>query len=270
MTEQFVKERKYLKAVSETTLAWYRISFKAFEHALDSTETINQRIIELRERGVKPVSINTYLRAVKAYWLWQGKKWEVGRLKEESKILNTFSPHQVNQFLKSRSGRTHTLICLLFDSGLRISEALSLKKEDIDLDGFTLRVLGKGGKHRLVPFSAEFRKILFRYLVKFPSQNYIFATRNNTKLTVRNFLRDFKKLGHQLGIKNVRVSPHTIRHTFSVFYLRNGGNVEYLRKILGHSNITTTQKYLSSLGVEDLAVVHNNLSPLSQIHSSRY
>jgi len=261
-TDKFINERKYLKAVTPCTLAWYKQSFKAFEDALETTEEIKQRIVELRERGTKPVSINTYLRAVKAYWLWQGKKWEVGHLNEESKILSTFSPHQVNQFLKSRPGRTHTLVCLLFDSGLRISEALSLKKEDIDLDGFTLRVLGKGGKHRLVPFSAEFRKILFRYLVKFPSQNYVFATRNNTKLTVRNFLRDFKKLGHQLGVKNVRISPHTCRHSFAVNWLRRGGNLYSLQRILGHSSITTTERYCRSLGIEDIIKEHSSRSLL--------
>jgi len=74
-TEQFIQERRYLKAASEATITWYRNSFRVFEGALDSTATINARIIELRNRGVKPVSINTWLRCIKAYYLWQGKKW---------------------------------------------------------------------------------------------------------------------------------------------------------------------------------------------------
>jgi hypothetical protein len=82
MTEKFIQERKYLKAVSEKTLLWYKDSFRAFEGALDSTETINARIVELRMRGVKPVSVNTWLRCIKAYYLWQGKEWKVSKLKE--------------------------------------------------------------------------------------------------------------------------------------------------------------------------------------------
>ena len=64
-TERFIQERKYLKAVTPKTLAWYRNSFRAFEGALESAAAINARIVELRERGVKPVSINTWLRCIK-------------------------------------------------------------------------------------------------------------------------------------------------------------------------------------------------------------
>jgi integrase/recombinase XerD len=64
-------------------------------------------------------------------------------------------------------------------------------------------------------------------------------------------------------IAGVRTSWHTLRHTFSVGYLRNGGNLYYLQRILGHSSITTTERYLRSLGIEDLLKVHDGLSLLS-------
>lgn len=67
MTEDFIKERTYLKGISPNTIAWYRDSFKAFQGATDSKPAIVQRIGELMQRGVKPVSINTYLRCVNAY-----------------------------------------------------------------------------------------------------------------------------------------------------------------------------------------------------------
>jgi integrase/recombinase XerD len=85
----------------------------------------------------------------------------------------------------------------------------------------------------------------------------------NTPVTVRNFERDLKVLGAKLGISGVRFSPHTLRHTFACEYLRRGGNLEYLRRILGHSSILTTQKYLRSLGVADLQAAHEGLSPLT-------
>jgi hypothetical protein len=72
-TDKFIEERKYLKGVTEKTLAWYGASFHAFERALETEEQVKQRIVELRQRGVKPVSVNTYLRCIKAYFTWQGK-----------------------------------------------------------------------------------------------------------------------------------------------------------------------------------------------------
>lgn len=92
----------------------------------------------------------------------------------------------------------------------------------------------------------------------------VFASKLQNKLATRNVLRDLKKLGKKLAAKGVRFSPHTLRHTSADSYLRNGGNIEYLRRILGHSSILTTQKYLKSLGIEDLQAVHNNHSPLSR------
>ena len=75
--EAFIQGRKYLKAVSDKTLAWYKDSFRAFEGALDTEAQVKQRIVEIRQCGVKPVSVNSWLRCVKAYWLWQGKEGSV-------------------------------------------------------------------------------------------------------------------------------------------------------------------------------------------------
>jgi hypothetical protein len=72
-TAKFIEERKYLKGVTEKTLHWYQYSFRAFEGALNTEDQIKQRIVELPNRGVKPISVNTYLRCIKAYFLWQGK-----------------------------------------------------------------------------------------------------------------------------------------------------------------------------------------------------
>ena len=73
-----------------------------------------------------------------------------------------------------------------------------------------------------------------------------------------------KQLSKKINITGIRFSPHTLRHTFAVNYLRRGGNLFYLSKILGHSSVTTTQKYLQSLGIEDLQAAHNKLSLLGR------
>lgn len=271
MTEQFIQERKYLKAVSDKTLAWYKDSFKAFAGALDSTETINARIVEMRKRGVKPVSINTYLRCIKAYYLWQGKEWKVSRLKEEQKILATLTPAHVASLLNYRPKppqtnlvRAHLVALTILDTGLRASEVLGLSKENVDFDNLVLKVVGKGKKDRLIPFSLELRKSLWRYSVKSIDTRYLFGTKNQTKVSVRNLERDFKVLGKKCAITGVRFSPHTLRHTMSTNWIRRGGDLFMLSRVLGHNNISTTARYLKSLGVEDIMETAQRVSLLSR------
>ena len=265
MTEKFIQERKYLKAVTDKTLAWYKDSFRAFEGALESTETINARIVELRMRGVRPVSVNTWLRCIKAYYLWQGRDWKVSRRREEQKLLTVLPPDGVRALIGNKpqgfnQTRAHIVALTILDTGLRASEALGLKCGDVDLENFVLRIAGKGGKHRLVPFSAELRKPLYRYISKNPMA-LVFGTLTRTQVSVSNLERDLNFIGEKIGHK---LAPHNLRHCFAVNYLRRGGNLEYLRRILGHSSLTTTQKYLRALGVEDLQRVHDGLSLLTR------
>ena len=149
------------------------------------------------------------------------------------------------------------------DTGLRVNELVSLLRNDVDFQNFTLRVNGKGNKHRLVPMSVELRKVVYRHLSK---HNYplVFCTLQGRKLSKRNLLRDFKELCVALRVVNVRCSLHTLRHSFAVNYLRAGGNLYYLQRILGHSSITTPERYLRSLGIADLQKVHDGLSLLSR------
>jgi integrase/recombinase XerD len=149
------------------------------------------------------------------------------------------------------------------DTGLRVNELLCLTRQDVDLENLVLRVKGKGNKHRLVPMSIELRKLLYRHLAV-QKHAIVFCTRDGCKVTQRNLLRDFKVGCEKLGIVGVRCSFHTLRHTFAVSYLRAGGNLFYLARILGHTSVKTTEKYLQSLGVEDLQEVHDRLTPLSR------
>jgi site-specific recombinase XerD len=106
-------------------------------------------------------------------------------------------------------------------------------------------------------------KLIYRYMRENPNR-FVFGTRNQTMCSIRNLQRDFRAMCKKLCITGVRCSPHTLRHTFAVSYLRAGGNLFYLSKILGHTSVKTTERYLQSLGVEDLQKVHNGLSLLSR------
>lgn len=274
--DRFLQERTYLKGVSPETLRYYRWVRRAFSDILaePTKNGMLDCIQKLLAEGVSATSVNTYLRGFKAYVRWLAAEghlkevFPVQLLKAEQKVIATLPTDSVGQILKftptgENDRRIHTFICLLLDTGLRLSEGLSLRRDDIDFDNLVLKVKGKGSKYRLVPFSIECRKILFRFAERH-QRPYLFSTRNGTTLTRRNAIRDMATLGKKLGIKGVRFSPHTLRHTFAVNYLRNGGNVFYLQRILGHSTLEMTNRYVRSLGIEDLQAVHSRLSLLSQ------
>jgi integrase/recombinase XerD len=265
LVQQFISERKYLLNVTPKTIIWYCCGFKAFA-AVDSLEAAKRRVGELRERGISSITVNSYLRCINAFWKWQEKDWKIRRLKEEQQILATFNAEHVHRLVHWKpigrnQTRAHTIAMVALDTGMRISELLSLTRQDVDLDNLVLVVHGKGNKQRLVPVSIELRKTLYRHLAKHQNAR-LFTTRSGTPLTVRNSERDFKVMCGQAGIVGVRASWHTLRHSFAVNYLRKGGNLYYLQRILEHASITTTERYLRSLGIEDLQKVHDGLSLL--------
>ena len=104
------------------------------------------------------ITVNSYLRCISAFWKWQYKDFKIRRLKEEQKILATFSTEQVQTLLKFRpkgtnDTRVRALACLLLDTSLRINEGRKLKPTDVDFDNLLVTVMGKGNKQRRVPIS---------------------------------------------------------------------------------------------------------------------
>jgi site-specific recombinase XerD len=221
--------------------------------------------------GVSAISVNTYLRGLKAYCRWLHAEghlpelFKITFLKTETKILTVLSQAQIDKLLAYKpvgatATRTHVAALLMLDCGLRISEVTGLRYDRVNWDQLVLEVRGKGNKWRAIPFSEPMRRILYRY-TKGHQNGLVFGTRNGTRVSVRNFERDLAELCKRLQISGC--SPHALRRTFACAYLKRGGNLEFLRRILGHQSISTTQKYVEGLDVEDLGAVHSDLSPLS-------
>ena len=140
----------------------------------------------------------------------------------------------------------------MLDTGLRPSEMLNLQRDDIDFSNLILKVLGKGRKERLVPFSPELRKRLF----------LAFAGFGGTCWEKRNSTTSLYLLQDKVGLP--RFGWHRLRHTFATNYLRQGGDIVRLSMVLGHSQITTTQRYLHLL-TEDLSASHQKVSILNRL-----
>lgn len=220
----------------------------------------------MRQGGLQPVSCNGRIRVANAFLKWVGSPLKLSRLKGEEKIPATFHENQVARLLARKpttatGRRLHTLICTLLDTGVRIDEALCLRASDVDLDNLLLTVHGKGNKQRKIPVSRELRKIVWRYL-QGHDLSLLFCTRDGTKLGRRDMLRDLKQLCRKLGFEPPARTVHALRHTFALNYIRRGGSQFHLMKILGHTSMEMTRKYVH-LQTEDLQAVHNDPSMLS-------
>lgn len=287
--EQFLEERTYLKNVTPKTRVWYESAWKAFKSTqinragrpesapLIDRADLNRFVIELRERGVKPVSCNTWLRAMNAFCRWLHEEGELPSLVKlqpqrlEKRIIRTHEQPALRAILTFRPKdfshwRVHALVCTILDTGCRIEELLTARSADFDLDNLLLVVIGKGRKERRVPFSTELRKVLFRF-GQFKDRSGVrsdlmFPAREGGRWHQRNALRSYYCLLKRLGLP--RSGFHRLRHTFATQYLRAGGDVVRLAIILGHSEISTTMKYLHLL-TEDLQKPHQGLSILNRL-----
>ena len=140
-----------------------------------------------------------------------------------------------------------TLLKIMYYSGLRVSELISLKKQDIYFKGNYLKVFGKRSKERIVPFSDNAKKVLtdylslYRYLIK--SKSDLLFLFNDGKKVTRQYVYSMIKNTEKKSNINKKISPHTLRHSFATELLENGAKLKDVQTLLGHSKIETTQIY---------------------------
>jgi integrase/recombinase XerD len=234
----------------------------------------------MREKGLKATGCNSAIRAINTYVHWVNagpevkcgpscKHPKIAQLKEPQLVLPTFSEQQVRQLVAWRPNgqcerRLHLLVLFLLDTGCRISEALGLRVSEVDFDNLLVTLDGKGRKQRVVPFSFELRKAMFRYCKESSrtADQLLFSNQAHKSLGRRNVLRDVKLLCRKLGFTPPSRTVHAFRHTFAVNYLRRGGSVFHLQKVLGHSTLEMTRRY-ANLVTQDLQAVHERVSLLS-------
>jgi integrase/recombinase XerD len=267
--EQFIRERKFLSNVTPATIEWYRDSFKWLPAESPTADELKAAVLLMREKGKNAAGCNCTIRAVNAYLKWSGSALKVPQLKEPRLVLPTFTAHQLRLVVSWKpkapcQRRLNLLTLLLLDTGCRITEALTLMVRDVDMENLLITLDGKGRKQRIVPFSFALRRALFRYVTDYKRKPdfLLLATRNETQLGRRVMLRDVKRLCKRLGFDPPARTLHAFRHTFAVNYLRRGGSVFHLQKVLGHSTLEMTRRY-ANLMTEDLQEVHERVSLLS-------
>lgn len=139
-----------------------------------------------------------------------------------------------------RDLRDRTALVLMYGLGLRLAEAAGLLDADVDLPEATVRVLGKGGKERIVPVPARAIELLEHYrIARGPSEAFLKG--RNGGLSPRTIARGLERIA--LRVLGRHVTPHQLRHSFATHLLNGGANLREIQTLLGHSNLSTTQRY---------------------------
>jgi integrase/recombinase XerD len=225
--DQFVKERIYLKNVTPKTVYFHNQAWISFSKHLSEITTVDQlskAVItdytrKLRESGIKTVSINTYCRSLNAFFAWllenelMSERLKIPKLPVEKELVKTLPEDNLKALLSFKPStfgerRIHALCLTIIDTGMRIDEALSLKVPDVDFDNMLIKVVGKGRKERLVPFSFHLRKLLVRFILtsEFKSlseDRFVFCTHRGGKVLYDNARRDYISMCQKLKISSL-------------------------------------------------------------------
>lgn len=259
--------------LSKNTLAAYRRDLALFAHWLQAqrSKPLNAALendlqaymgARLSDRG-KATSANRRLTVFKRYYRWALREHRIAadpslRLapaRQMPRAIKTLSEKQVDDLLAAPEVdtplglRDRAMLELMYASGLRVSELVSLKVFELSLNDGVIRVLGKGSKERLVPFGGEARRWIERYLhdarpliLDGQQTPDLFVTARGAGMTRVMFWIIVKKNALAAGI-HVPLSPHTLRHAFATHLLNHGADLRAVQLLLGHADISTTTIY---------------------------
>lgn len=261
----------YLRAereLSENTVKAYKTDVLSFLDFTDKEiEDITRNDVEsfidnLRELGYSPASISrkiSSLRIFFEFWVGEGRL-EICPLenimtpRKEKKLPEVLTVEEVFSIIESAgknsdfSIRDRAMLEILYGCGLRISELLNLRVEDLFLKDDFIRVTGKGSKERIIPLGSKAKKSILKYLsdvrpsLKKGTCPYLFLTRSGNRISRMGFWKRFQIYLTKCGLRK-NITPHTFRHSFATHLLEGGATLRTVQILLGHSDISTTQIY---------------------------
>jgi integrase/recombinase XerD len=236
-----------------------------------------------QDRGCKPNTLKAYHRVLDALFnrlvaeeqLTTSPMKRVPKPRVPDELIKPLTPEELKRLLEQPDRTTFTglrdaaFIALLADSGLRVSEALSLTLGDSDTRHRSLSLVGKGAKARTVFYGNTAARHLAAYLKRRPEgqpDEPLFLSSLGEGLDRFNMSARIHRYGQAAGIKGKRVSPHTLRHTFAISWLLGGGDALSLQRLLGHASPEMTARYVN-FAAKDLSDLHRAVSPLDRLGS---
>jgi integrase/recombinase XerC len=281
----FLRHLSLEKDASPHTLRSYRTDLLEFaRYAGDGdpatwlgevdTRTIRGYLAHLHARALDATTIARKLAAVRSWFRFLVRRGVLER-NVAREVRGPRPPRKLVSFLpideavalmgaKTSGGaaraRDTAVLELLYATGLRVSELAGLDLDDLDRTLLTVRVLGKGRKERIVPYGARAADALAAFLEeRGGGAGPLFANRRGGRLTVRSLHTIVRRNAALTGITR-RVSPHTLRHTFATHLLDAGADLRMIQELLGHSRLSTTQRY-THVGADQLMRVYDAAHP---------
>lgn len=262
---------KVEEQLSNNTVATYKNSLFQYANFLKekhitkinhiNKEHLNIYLKYLNKKGLTSRSINNHLTGIKNFHKYLVKnnltKDNVTATLRSSKIKqtlpNSLTNHEIEELLNMQVNtiydlRNLAMLEVLYATGIRISELLEIKFEQVDITNGVIRILGKGNKERIVPIGEYSIDILSTYLdnrdelVKDTKTNYLFLNNTGKRLSRQGFHKALKQILKDNNITK-DISPHMLRHSFATHLIENGADLRVVQELLGHSDITTTRIY---------------------------
>ena len=290
LIDQYLNYLLIEKGLSGTTLESYSSDITRYRDFLNEnkirrisesdTALILKHMIALRNAGLNARSRARHLVAIRGFYRFMVHEkiisHDPARLvdlpKTSLKLPDVLSVDEVSQLLETpdtdnpRGARDCAMLELLYAAGLRVSELVNLKMQDVNLEAGFVRVFGKGSKERVVPIGLHANEKINAYvqksrlaLLKTRASPYLFVARAGKPLTRQGFWKLLRKYAVQAQL-NKKVTPHSLRHSFASHLLEGGADLRAVQVMLGHVDIATTQIY-THVARRQLKILHKQFHP---------
>lgn len=247
---------------------------------VDGRPAVAAFLMQMKREGRSPATIARRLAALKSIYKFLIQEGRIAidptenleSPKKAQKLPRVLTTGEVDRLLaqpriSTPAGlRDKAMLELLYATGIRVTELVSLEKGDINLAEGYIKCFGKGSKERIVPIGQMAVYYLEAYILRARAKlmgerhtSHIFLNRSGGKLTRQGFWKIIKKYTTRSGIKK-DITPHTLRHSFATHLLENGADLRAVQELLGHSDISTTQIY-THLSGSRLKEVHRKSHP---------
>ena len=288
LADQYINYLRVERGLADNTVQAYSRDLNRFfqfleSHSLSPLKVTQNRISEyvsMIGNGLSARSVARNVSAIKMFFRFlaaEGKiKCSPARLLESQRLSRrlpgTLTPGEVERLIcqpdlsNPKGQRDRAMLEILYATGLRVSELVSLELLNINLEAGYLRTLGKGSKERVVPMGEKAIKAVKEYLsngrphlTRGNNSSYLFPNLRGRPMTRQGFWKIIKKCGRQAGIKK-NITPHILRHSFASHLLEGGADLRAVQVMLGHADISTTQIY-THVTRERLKELHEKCHP---------